>query len=72
MATLKKGDPQQIDAKSLGFISDQLNHEALAYKKFMVCAQSFTDPQLKRMAKTTAQHHKQHFSALQKYLESHK
>ena len=61
---------QDITSKDLGTIQDEMYHEALAYKKFSVYSQYFTDPQLKDMANRGAQHHKQHFDALQNYLNS--
>lgn len=61
-----------IDTKNLGIIQDQMHHEALAYKKASVYASYFTDPTLTNIARQSAQHHKQHFDALQSYLNSHK
>ncbi|MBQ2661257.1 MAG: hypothetical protein IJF80_01235 [Clostridia bacterium] len=61
-----------IDTKNLGIIQDQMQHEALAYKKSSLYAESFRDPSLSQIARQTAQHHKQHFDALQSYLNSHK
>ena len=60
-----------IDAKNLDIIKDQMYHEALAYKKCQVYASSLSEQPLKEMASTFAQHHKQHFDALQNYLNSH-
>ena len=60
-----------IDVKDLGIIQDQLIHEALAFKKWTVYENSFTDTQLKQIAQRTADHHKQHFDTLQNYLNSH-
>ena len=62
----------EIDTKNLGIIQDQMQHEALAYKKCSVYTQYFTDPVLSSLAAQSAQHHKQHFDALQNYLNSHK
>ena len=61
----------QIDSKDLGIIQDELYHEALAYKKCSLYSQYFTEPQLQSMAGQAAKHHKQHFDALQGYLNSH-
>lgn len=61
-----------LDVKSLGIIQDQLIHEALAYKKWTVYENSFTDTQLRQIAQRTASHHKQHFDTLQSYLNSHR
>ena len=61
-----------LDVKDLEIIKDQLNHEALAYKKWSVYSGYFQDQTLTDMANTTAQHHKQHFDVLQNYLNSHR
>lgn len=64
------GTPK-IDSKNLDIIKDQMYHEALAYKKCKVYADSLSEQPLKDMANNFAQHHKQHFDALQNYLNSH-
>lgn len=61
----------KIDTKNLDIIKDQMFHEALAYKKCMVYANTLTEQPLKDMANNFAQHHKQHFDTLQNYLNSH-
>lgn len=61
-----------LDVKDLGILQDELIHEALAYKKWTVYQNEFSDSQLKQIAQRTAQHHKQHFDALQSYLNSHR
>lgn len=61
-----------LDVKDLGILQDELIHEALAYKKWSVYENAFTDTQLKQMAQQTKEHHKQHFDALQTYLNSHR
>ena len=60
-----------IDTKNLGIIQDQMHHEALAYKKCCICSEWFTDQTLKDIANRTAQHHREHFNALDNYLKSH-
>lgn len=60
-----------IDTKNLDILKDQMFHEALAYKKCKVYASSLGEQPLKDMANNFAQHHKQHFDALQNYLNSH-
>ena len=60
-----------IDSKNLDIIKDQMQHEALAYKKCKVYSEILSEQPLKDMACTFAQHHKQHFDALQNYLDSH-
>ena len=60
-----------IDTKNLGIIQDQMLHEALAYKKCCICSEWFTDQTLKDIANRAAQHHREHFNALDNYLKSH-
>ena len=60
-----------IDTKNLGIIQDQMHHEALAYKKCCICSEWFTDQTLKDIAHRAAQHHREHFYALDNYLKSH-
>ena len=55
-----------MDTKNLG-----MYHEALAYKKSRIYAEILSEQPLKDMANRFAQHHKQHFDALQNYLDSH-
>lgn len=62
---------KEIEAKNLDILQDQMHHEALAYKKCSIYAGYFTEQPLKDMANSAAQHHKQHFDALQNYLNSH-
>ena len=60
-----------IDAKNLDIIKDQMYHEALAYKKCRIYSELLDEQPLKDMACSFAQHHRQHFDALQNYLDSH-
>ena len=60
-----------IPAKSLTLLEDQMQHEYTACKKAEYYAQTFTDPGLKNLANTMAQHHKTHFERLYNYLSSH-
>ena len=60
-----------LGSKDLSILEDQMNHEALAYKKCTIYAKYFMDASLKDMANSAAQHHKQHFDALESYLNSH-
>lgn len=60
-----------MDTKNLGIIQDQMHHEALAYKKSRIYSEILSEQPLKDMANRFAQHHKQHFDALQNYLDSH-
>ena len=61
----------QIESKNLTILEDQMNHEALAYKKCETYAGYFTDPALKSTAQKLAQHHKSNFNNLLSYLDSH-
>ncbi len=61
----------QLDSKNLTILEDQMNHEALAAKKSAFMASQFTDPALKGVANTLAQHHRQQFDKLFNYLNSH-
>ena len=58
-------------AQSMMDTKDQMYHEALAYKKSRIYAEILSEQPLKDMANRFAQHHKQHFDALQNYLDSH-
>ena len=46
-------------------------NEALAYKKCKLYGDSLQEQPLRDMAHNFAQHHKQHFDALQNYLNTH-
>ena len=59
-----------INNKDLSVVQDEMYSEALAYKKCKVYASRFGDPTLKSMAGSHAEHHRQHFDALQDYLNS--
>ncbi len=67
-----QGQQSNIDTKNLTMIQDLLKQEAMAYKKCSVYAGYFADDTLISMANTAAAHHKQHFDALQNYMNSHK
>ncbi|MBQ3108595.1 MAG: hypothetical protein IJP37_07575 [Clostridia bacterium] len=62
----------EIDAKDLTILEDQMNAEAMAYRKCTIYSGYFKDPTLSDLAMAAAQHHKQHFSALETYLNSHR
>ncbi|MBC8531507.1 hypothetical protein [Gehongia tenuis] len=71
---MNQNQPQMcppIETKSLAYLSDQLEHESLAYKKCTQFAQYFTDPAVKNCIQTVAQHHKEHFNKLFTYLNTH-
>lgn len=60
-----------LDARNLEILKEEMYHEALAYKKCKVYSELLAEQPLRDMACTLAQHHKQHFDALQNYLDSH-
>ena len=76
---MKQTDPKNfsteasanLDAKNLDILKDEMFHEALAYKKCKIYSELLDEQPLKDMVCTFAQHHKQHFDALQNYLDSH-
>lgn len=57
-----------LTSKDLSVIEDQLTHIATSCRVAMHYADQFQDPQLKNMAGTVAQHHRQHFDALYAFL----
>lgn len=61
----------QMEEKDLNIIKDQLEHEALLNKKFSQYENSCCDANLKQLCHEAAQTHKQNFTNLQNYLNSH-
>lgn len=61
----------QIDSNNLKVLEDQLNYESLMTKKFSNYANSCTDTELKNLCQQSSQKHKQHYSELLNYLNSH-
>ena len=57
-----------LTSKDLSVIEDQLTHIATSCRVAMRYADQFQNPQLKNMADTVAQHHRQHFDALYSFL----
>ena len=57
-----------LTSKDLSVIEDQLTHIATACRVAAHYAGQFQNPQLKNVADTVAQHHRQHFDALYAYL----
>ncbi|MBR4359285.1 MAG: spore coat protein [Clostridia bacterium] len=57
-----------LTSKDLSVIEDQLTHIATACRVAANYAGQFQNPQLKNVADTVAQHHRQHFDALYAYL----
>lgn len=61
----------QLDANNLKVISDQLKYEATMNKKVNQYANSINDQELKSLCKNIAQGHKQNYTELLSYLNSH-
>ena len=61
----------RIQAKSLTILGDQMQHEFVACRKAEFYASSFTDPQLQAVATQLAGDHRQRFTRLFNYLNSH-
>ena len=61
---------KSINDTDLTLVQDEMYSEALAYKKCRVYSDRFGDQTLKSMASAHAEHHRQHFDALQDYLNS--
>jgi hypothetical protein len=68
---MNTGNNMQIESKNLKVIADQLNYESLLNKKFSLYAEYCTDPQLKAVCNEAANTHKQNFTELKTYLDSH-
>jgi len=60
-----------LPAKSLTILEDQMNHEALAYKKFDSYERACQDQELKDLCRNAKQMHKKHFDTLFSYLNDH-
>ena len=65
------GNQPQIDSKNLKTIEDQMNYESLLNKKCNLYAQYCNDTQLKSVCQDAANVHRQNFSSLKSYLDSH-
>ena len=57
-----------LTSKDLTVIEDQLTHVAMACRVAANYANQFQNPQLKNVASTVAQHHRQHYDALYTFL----
>lgn len=62
----------KVDAKNLSCLEDTMTYEALACKKCEQYETMLMDPAQKNMARQLARHHREHFDALYKYLQSRK
>ena len=61
----------RIQAKSLTILGDQMQHEFVACRKAEFYASNFADPQLQAVATQLAGDHRQRFTRLFNYLNSH-
>lgn len=68
---MSQNQPKGLTSKELALLEDQLGQEALASKKCDNYAQRFTEPALKTFASQIAQHHRQRYDNLMRYLNSH-
>ena len=57
-----------LTSKDLSVLEDQLTHIATSCRVAMHHANAFQNPDLKTLAATVAQHHRQHFDALYAFL----
>ena len=57
-----------LTSKDLTILEDQLTHIATGCRVAAHYAGQFQDPQLKNLAATVAQHHRQHYDALYAFL----
>ena len=57
-----------LTSKDLNIIEDQLTHIAMSCRVAANYANQFQNPQLKAMAATVAQHHRQQFDTLSAFL----
>jgi len=62
----------EVNAKDLTILEDQMNAEAMAYRKCTIYSGYFKDAVLSDLAMAAAQHHQQHFNALEIYLNNHR
>ena len=60
-----------LQSKSLIILGDQMQHEFTACKKAEFYAANFSDPQLQAVAAQLACDHRQRFTRLFNYLNSH-
>lgn len=61
----------QIKSNNLKVIEDQIGYEALMNKKCHEYAETCTDAQLKSLCNEAAKVHKDNFTTLKSYLDSH-
>jgi hypothetical protein len=62
---------KQIESNNLKVIKDQMGYESLLNKKFSAYSSQCTDAGLKTLCNEASQIHKQNFTSLKTYLDSH-
>ncbi len=62
---------KQIHENNLKVIKDQIGYETLLSKKYSESAQFCTDAELKNLCNEACDTHKQNFTELKAYLDSH-
>jgi len=62
---------KQIESNNLKVIGDQMAYESLLNKKFNAYSSQCTDAGLKNLCNEASQVHKQNFTSLKTYLDSH-
>lgn len=62
---------KQIESNNLKVIKDQMGYESLLNKKFSAYSSQCTDANLKNLCNEASQTHKQNFTSLKTYLDSH-
>lgn len=62
---------KQIESNNLKVIKEQMGYESLLNKKFNVYSTQCTDTNLKNLCNEASQIHKQNFTSLKTYLDSH-
>ncbi|MDP4089713.1 MAG: hypothetical protein Q8930_10650 [Bacillota bacterium] len=68
---MANGNNKQLETPNLKVLSDQIGYESLMNKKFSEYASQCGDTQLKNLFNESAQVHKQNFTNLKNYLDSH-
>lgn len=61
----------QLDSNNLKVIQDQISYEALLTKKYSEYSDMCTDQSLKNLCNDASNTHKQNFTSLKNYLDSH-
>lgn len=62
---------KQIESNNLKVIKDQMGYEVLMNKKCSEYSQHFTDPNLKNICTEASKTHRDNFTNLKTYLDSH-